>query len=44
MNLYQSTKALFNAALAVKPGGTILLLAQCPEGAGADNTLAGLNP
>lgn len=36
ISLYQSTKALFNAAMAVKPGGTILLLAQCPEGAGAD--------
>ncbi len=36
ISLYQSTKTLFNAALAVKPGGTILLLAECREGAGAD--------
>ena len=35
ISLYQSTKTLFNAALAVKPGGTILLLAECREGAGA---------
>ncbi len=44
MNLYQSTKALFNAALAVKPGGTILLLAQCPEGAGADEYFGWIKP
>ena len=36
ISLYQSTKALFNAAPAVKPGGTILLIAECREGAGAD--------
>jgi len=36
ISLYQSTKTLFNAALAVKQGGTILLLAECREGAGAD--------
>lgn len=36
INLYQSTKTLFNAALAVKPGGRILIFAQCREGAGAD--------
>ncbi|AOT70832.1 nickel-dependent lactate racemase [Geosporobacter ferrireducens] len=36
MSLYQATKTLFNAALAVKPGGIILLLAECREGAGAD--------
>ncbi|MDA8226535.1 MAG: nickel-dependent lactate racemase [Desulfitobacterium hafniense] len=36
ISLYQSTKSLFNASLAVKPGGTILLLAECREGAGAD--------
>jgi len=35
ISLYQSTKALLNASLAVKPGGTILLLAECREGAGA---------
>lgn len=36
ISLYQSTKSLFNAALAVKPGGRILLFAECREGAGAD--------
>lgn len=36
INLYQSTKTLFNAALAVKPGGRILIFAECREGAGAD--------
>lgn len=35
ISLYQSTKSLFNASLAVKPGGTILVLAECREGAGA---------
>lgn len=36
ISLYQSTKTLFNASQAVKPGGTILLLAECRDGAGAD--------
>jgi nickel-dependent lactate racemase len=36
ISLYQSTKTLFNASLAVKPGGTILVLAECREGAGAE--------
>ncbi|WP_425806465.1 nickel-dependent lactate racemase [Desulfitobacterium sp. Sab5] len=36
ISLYQGVKSLFNAALAVKPGGTILLLAECRDGAGAD--------
>lgn len=35
MNLYQSTKTLFNASRAVKPGGTLILLAECREGGGA---------
>ncbi|MCI8341841.1 MAG: nickel-dependent lactate racemase [Firmicutes bacterium] len=35
LNLYQSTKTLFNASRAVKDGGTLLFLAQCPEGSGA---------
>lgn len=35
ISLYQSTKSLFNASLAVKSGGTILVLAECREGAGA---------
>jgi len=35
INLYQSTKTLFNAAKAVKKGGTLIILAQCGEGGGA---------
>ena len=35
LNLYQSTKTLFNAARAVKKGGALLFMAQCPEGSGA---------
>ncbi|MCE5197180.1 MAG: nickel-dependent lactate racemase [Negativicutes bacterium] len=34
VNLYQAQKALDNAAHAVQPGGTIVLLAACPEGYG----------
>lgn len=34
VNLYQAQKALDNAALAVKDGGTIILLAECREGLG----------
>ncbi|MEW9122600.1 MAG: nickel-dependent lactate racemase [Thermotaleaceae bacterium] len=44
MSLYQSTKTLFNAAMAVKPGGTILLLAECREGAGADEFFSWSKP
>lgn len=36
INMYQSQKALDAAALAVKPGGTILLLAECSEGLGEE--------
>jgi len=36
ISLYQGVKALFNAALGVKPGGTILMVAECREGAGAE--------
>ncbi|CAA7602158.1 Domain of unknown function DUF2088 [Acididesulfobacillus acetoxydans] len=36
ISLYQGTKTLFNASLAVKEGGTVLMLAECREGAGAD--------
>ncbi len=35
INLYQSTKTLFNAAQAVKKGGALILLAECREGGGA---------
>ncbi|MBC7330878.1 MAG: nickel-dependent lactate racemase [Synergistetes bacterium] len=34
INFYQAHKALENAALAVKEGGIIILLAECPEGVG----------
>lgn len=33
-NLYQAVKALQNAAAAVKPGGTVVMAACCPEGFG----------
>ncbi len=44
MNLYQSTKTLFNAVRAVKPGGTLILLAECPEGGGAADFFAWNTP
>ncbi|MBS4026726.1 MAG: nickel-dependent lactate racemase, partial [Clostridia bacterium] len=34
INVYQAQKALTNAAEAVKSGGTVILVAQCPEGFG----------
>jgi lactate racemase len=34
INMYQAQKALDNAAMAVKPGGQIIWVAQCPEGLG----------
>ncbi len=34
INMYQAQKALDNAAIAVKPGGQIIWVAQCPEGLG----------
>jgi nickel-dependent lactate racemase len=34
LNLYQAQKAIENASRAVKPGGAIILLAECPEGIG----------
>ncbi|MDD2496814.1 MAG: nickel-dependent lactate racemase [Desulfitobacteriaceae bacterium] len=36
LNVYQAQKALENAQYAVKPGGTIILVAKCQEGAGED--------
>ncbi len=36
LNLYQAQKALDNARLAVREGGTIILVAECPEGLGHD--------
>lgn len=34
LNLYQAQKALENAAFAVRPGGTVILVASCREGFG----------
>ncbi|NLG78438.1 MAG: nickel-dependent lactate racemase [Firmicutes bacterium] len=34
INIYQAQKAIDNAERAVKKGGTIVLLAECPEGCG----------
>lgn len=36
INVYQAQKALDTAALAVKPGGTIIWLAECREGLGEE--------
>ena len=38
MNFYQSTKALFNAQDATRPGGAIVILASCVEGYGHPET------
>ncbi len=35
INVYQSQKAVASAARIVRPGGTIILAAACPEGAGS---------
>jgi len=35
INLYQSQKGLAHAALVTKPGGTVILVAACPEGTGS---------
>ncbi|MBN2151320.1 MAG: nickel-dependent lactate racemase [Candidatus Lokiarchaeota archaeon] len=37
INLYQATKALTQTIDSVKPGGTVVLLAECSEGIGNDN-------
>jgi nickel-dependent lactate racemase len=37
INLYQAQKGLAHAALVTKQGGTIILVAACPEGTGSDN-------
>ncbi|NLT96227.1 MAG: nickel-dependent lactate racemase [Clostridia bacterium] len=36
VNLYQAQKALLHAAIAVKEGGTIILVAKCDEGVGEE--------
>jgi nickel-dependent lactate racemase len=35
INLYQSQKGLAHSALVTKPGGTLVLIAACPEGSGS---------
>jgi nickel-dependent lactate racemase len=35
INVYQAQKGLAHAALIARPGGTIILVAACPEGAGS---------
>jgi lactate racemase len=35
INVYQSQKGLFHAARVVKDGGTLILVAECPEGGGS---------
>lgn len=37
INLYQATKAISNMVGAVKPGGTLLLFAECAEGFGSQD-------
>ncbi len=37
INLYQAQKALAHATLMTKPGGTVILVAACPEGTGGKN-------
>lgn len=37
LNMYQAQKALENATRAVRPGGVIVLVAECPEGLGEAN-------
>lgn len=44
LNFYQSSKSLFNASRAVKPGGTLVMLAECSEGAGAKDFFDWLKP
>jgi len=35
VNVYQAQKALAHAALVTRPGGTILIAAECPDGSGS---------
>lgn len=43
INMYQAQKALDAAVLAVKPGGTIILAAECEEGLGEENFAEWIN-
>ena len=44
LNFYQSTKSLFNGVKALKDGGTIVMLAECPEGSGARDFFDWIEP
>lgn len=44
INLYQSTKTLFNATRAVKKGGTLIILAECSEGSGSPDFFNWIEP
>ena len=44
MNLYQGCKGMLNAMRALKPGGEMLWLCKCPEGCGAPDYTAWLEP
>ncbi len=37
INLYQTTKTIFNAVKAINKGGSLILLSECSDGAGADS-------
>ncbi len=43
INLYQAQKALAHATLIMKEGGTVILVAACPEGTGSDKYEQWLN-
>ena len=44
INLYQAVKALLNGANALKPGGTFVFLAECPEGGGSPDFFDWIEP
>lgn len=44
MNLYQGCKGMLNGMRAVKPGGELIWLCKCPEGCGAPDYTAWLQP
>lgn len=44
LNFYQSTKSMFNGIKALKPGGTLVLFAECSEGSGAKDFFDWIKP
>ena len=44
ISLFQATKSLFNGCMALKDGGTLLMIAECREGAGADAFFSWIEP